>query len=212
MEDKMEDIQKLDERIKLEKENIPVPEHTIEAAIAKAHRMASNIRASKIVRLKGSNLDKVLKCAQGIDDAMSDAKCKVDCITVSADSEKCASAFDKFIEDAEKELEEIKKNKLTASRKLTRLAGQIMKTRNLDMNKVVAHVHGILAGVNVKSDISRQEITQNLTNLVNKSRTDQKLMTLVDWGKAGIAPTAQVKTLTVDDLQKIITSMKGAKD
>ena len=212
MEDKMEDIQKLDERIKLEKENIEVPEHTIEAAIKKAHRMASNIRASKIVRLKGSNLETVTKCAKSIEDAMSDAKCKVDCITISSDSEKCASAFDKFIEDAQKELDELKKNKLTAALKLKDLASQIEKAKNLDLKKVNACVHKILAEVNLTADINRQEITQNLTNLVNKSRTDQKLMTLVDWNKAGISPMAQVKTLTVDDLQKLITSMKGAKE
>ena len=228
MEEKDKNIESLDETIRLEQESIPAPEDTLEACIDKAHRLAAKIAASGIKGLEGVNFDNVTKIAKGIDEALADAKCKVDCITITGDAEESAGNLESFAGKCEAMLSEIRAAKARTAERLYSLSDAVLKAKRLDMGKVKASIHQIVAegvqritaatsvpidavesGRQIVADIDKKEITKNLGNLVQKSKGDQKLDVLVDWGAAGISKTTQVGKLTVDDLQSLIVHKIG---
>lgn len=214
MENGMEETEKLEERIMQEHEKFAKAEKTLAAAMDKAYRLSAKLRKAGLAELKGANLDKVQSIVGNVNDAVSDAKCKVDCITLTGNVEADANNLDEFGRKCEDELGKMHEEKVTAANKLKALATKIEATKRLDMAKVQANVEKILSGLSYRfqADIDKSNILKNVSNLVQKSKGNQKLQTLVDWNAAGLNKNMKLFEMTPDDLEKLILHMRGSRD
>ena len=218
-ENRMEDIEKLEERVGQEKEKFAAAEHVLVTAMDKAYRLSAKLRKAGLSELKGANLAKVQAIVGNVNDAVSDAKCKVDCITLTGDVDTDAENLDEFGRKWEDALGEMYEAKMKAARQLSALAQKVSTTKRLDMVKVQAHVEKILSGLqyrfsseSVQADIDKNNILKNVSNLVQKSKSNQKLQTLVDWNAAGLNKNMKLFEMTLDDLEKLILHVRGSKD
>ena len=151
--------------------------------------MADRLRTSGVRHLSARSLSDCVAIADNLNDAVSDAKCKVDCITLTGDVDADAAAFDSFGNECEDALACISALRLDASRRLTALSDKIDSTHRLDMAKVNAQVDRIVAGLryNLKRTLSGERtafdktvVQKNLQNLSNKAKGGQTLQVLVE--------------------------------
>ena len=208
--------EQLENRIELEKDIIPVPEKTIEAAKKHAYEIASRLRARKS-NLTASQMRELEKVAHKLRANIiatgvigeNDAEFGLE---LSDDPQVCANEFEDFCAECEEACDLLDDKKFEASKKLVFLAKSVLKSnREIDPKKLSAHVHEILA------DATKVDLMRNLSNIENKSRKDLPLRVLVDWNEVerlspGLNKFTKVQDLRVQDLKNLLVSLRGGKE
>lgn len=209
--------EQLENRIELEKDTIPVPEKTIEAARDHAYEIVSKLRTLKgnLTDSQTEELGKVARklraniVATGVVDEDS---AEFELNISSNDPQECANEFEDFCAECDEAVDILTDKKLQAGQRLTWLAKRILKgTSEVDSKKISARIHAILA------DATKLDLMRNLSNIENKSRKDQPLRVLVDWNEVsrlspGVNKFTKVQDLKVQDLKNLLVSLRGGKE
>lgn len=197
MADEENKKEEVDTTVELEKQEIPVPEKTVEAAIKKAHAMATAIAGKKGFTASGrakllSSLAE-LRQATGIE------------IVPSDDTDVMVCRLNDFCDEGKKEIAAILDRKFEAKAKLLRLAKQ---TFDGEVTPEAAHRQAS----RILADVDRNDIQRNLMNITLPNRSDKSLKVQIDWAKLkghGIDKMTRLGDMTVEQLKEVLMSVKG---
>lgn len=205
------DKEELEFRNEMEKLTTPVPRRTIEAAIEKAHRMATQLRSYSRPELTRTAAAKVKKCAEELASATECYRI-VPVLMLTRVPADCAEEFDTYADDCQQCLDRQEEEQIGRAESLVRLAGQVRAFKNPSIRKVTAALRRIAAG-----DVSRSDILRNFNNIDLKAKGDKGLATLVDWRKLqgmcpGVSRTSKLGELDVDTIKAVLVCLKGSVD
>lgn len=201
----------LEKQIEIEKMTIPVPEKTIEAAMNRAHAIASKLRSVKFASLSADQKSELYRIAEQLRNNIVDTGVVAEdtekfAIDIPEETQACADAFAAFEEECQEAIDTIEDQKIEAGEKIVRLASQIAASKNpVSVQKVYAKVRQIVAGATVL------DVMKNRNNIETKAEKGQPLISLVNWNAVSISKSTMVKDLTVQDLKDLLVSLKGGK-
>lgn len=206
----------LENQIELEKEAIPVPEQTLEAAVKRANAIVGKLRACK-TDLNDRQVGELEHIAKKIraDILESDILSGDDEghfeVKICTDPKECAANFETLAEECQDAADTIKEQKLEASRKLVMAAKRLAagQYKNVSAEKIYANVKKLVA------DATKLDLMKNVSNIELKS--DKPLKTVVDWKEVqkfspGISPSSRLMELRVQDLKNIMSCLRGGKE
>ena len=161
----------LENQIEIEKMTIPVPEKTIEAAMNRAHAIASKLRSVKFASLSEDQKSELYRIAEQLRNNIVETGVVAEdtekfAIDITEETQACADAFAAFEEECQEAIDTIEDQKIEAGEKIVRLASQIAASKNpVSVQKVYAKVRQIVAGATVL-DVMKNLAAEGMTMAV----------------------------------------------
>lgn len=210
----------LEMKTELEKENINVPEETLQANRTIASSIAKKLWASKAPALTASQMQRLKVIGHRMHESIVAAgivpagsgNFKIWSKQAGESAMKFAEEFEEFTAECDQALSIMEDKQLTASEQLVILARKIASCDSeTEGQQLLSSVREIIA------DASKRDIMLNLSNIETKSNKDQTLKLLLDWKDvARLSPNVtrmtKVQDLKVQDLKNLLVSLRGGKE